>query len=632
MTGFVVEGFDWLHKDPQDTSTALLREISHQLSGSTNVVPSTQPPFAPSCAVITINALWFISLTLSLMAALTTILIQQWVRRYNDFPSSIDPEHKACLRQRRYEALNIWLVPQIISSLSVLLQVSLFLFLAGVVTLVWTLNTTVAIVTSFITALFSVGFLLTAILPLVDADCPYKSPLAWATYIVVSQLSTLPSRFICLVTRRHQLYKKPRKIWVEYEHDARADHRVRAVVWTLQMLRPSAPEVIKALIQVINPDCICESYLKWLSCVVDMPLDTVRRFFSRGEAWNLYDRLKHQDKQLFTAALRIACHEQRQRWPKDSPEFYWSNRGDFLGLLLALTPRTGEWLSPHIWGPSFCKIATDWPPPPGSIHDTQMLQYFLSDQLFEYVSSLERMNAPEAQEQVRAVSRALTRWNRIMFSEEHPVEGYAAMNALARTCLAGYRSMILSANLHDVASMKATFEPMCTSTTSHHLSILVERGFTIPATPFHLRASILEPFWMPHGEQLRQNMVQELDAMLLNTDPQLQPGESPAQSYTSHHFVREKVIELIDRFTALTLHQWGGWGIMLPQVAELATRRDSSTESLETLIAEHCRSKSPMHLLQYALTREPPFPALEQLANHPVVSNSGSLSDATTDR
>lgn len=194
VTGFTLESYTWLLKEPEDQSVELLTHISKQLSSfiitpallnSTAGPPPVTSRYSPSAATITMNALWFLSLTLSLTAAATVILVQQWLRHYLNIPVATS-EKKASLRQHRFGELNRWFVQQIISILSVSLQIALFLFLTGVTTLVWTLNTAVATVASSMFAVSAIGFMMATVMPFMHYSCPYRSPFAWLAYLVVS--------------------------------------------------------------------------------------------------------------------------------------------------------------------------------------------------------------------------------------------------------------------------------------------------------------------------------------------------------------------------------------------------------------------------------------------------------------
>lgn len=197
VTAFSVESYSWLKQDPADRSLEVLERISLQLSSpsaNTVLVNSTAPAISSSqfearAVDVAINALWFLSLTLALMASLFAILAQQWIRQYADL-SAISGSERARIRQIRFESLDRWFVPQIILCLAVLLQASLFIFFAGLITLLWTANSLVAIAVTSTVALFLVIFLATTVIPIFIANCPYKSPLAWGfrvlAYLTVS--------------------------------------------------------------------------------------------------------------------------------------------------------------------------------------------------------------------------------------------------------------------------------------------------------------------------------------------------------------------------------------------------------------------------------------------------------------
>lgn len=187
MTAFSVEAYTWLQQDPADRSVEILERISSQLSSFSTTpvfINSTVPAisnshFEAKTADIAINILWFLSLTLALMASLFAILAQQWIRHYGDMPLATGHQ-RAYMRQDRYDALDQWFIPQIIMGLAVLLQAALFLFFSGLIVLLWTVNPTVAITNTSVVAVFLAVFLVTAIIPTFRTDCPYKSPLAWA--------------------------------------------------------------------------------------------------------------------------------------------------------------------------------------------------------------------------------------------------------------------------------------------------------------------------------------------------------------------------------------------------------------------------------------------------------------------
>ncbi len=183
---FTTQSFQSLEEDPSGTSTQLLAQISQQLSSFTAVgsfLNSTTPaisqgilPFTASIAAVQINTLWVVSLALSLVAAIFAIAVKHWIRRV---PVSQHMSERDCvrLRQFRYIGLNDWQVPTIIAFLPLLLQLAVILFLIGLIILLWSLNQGVALAFTIVAAISFSFFLITALIPAIISNCPYKSPL-----------------------------------------------------------------------------------------------------------------------------------------------------------------------------------------------------------------------------------------------------------------------------------------------------------------------------------------------------------------------------------------------------------------------------------------------------------------------
>ncbi|KAF8874934.1 hypothetical protein BD779DRAFT_1404884, partial [Infundibulicybe gibba] len=79
---------------------------------------------------VRINALWFLSLTSSLTAALVGILCKQWLRNYHQ-DTSKPPKEALAIRQLRYDSLLQCGIMDILSALPVLLGLGLILFFVG---------------------------------------------------------------------------------------------------------------------------------------------------------------------------------------------------------------------------------------------------------------------------------------------------------------------------------------------------------------------------------------------------------------------------------------------------------------------------------------------------------------------
>ena len=123
---------------------------------------------------------------------LVGILCLQWLREFQrDAP--LPHIEAVALRQMRYEGLRKWYVPEILSILPLLLQLSLVLFFIGLLDLLWSLNTLVAACVSAAVGMVMLFLIATTALPALQPaltrdrhlrvpQCPYKSPQSWHFY------------------------------------------------------------------------------------------------------------------------------------------------------------------------------------------------------------------------------------------------------------------------------------------------------------------------------------------------------------------------------------------------------------------------------------------------------------------
>ncbi|KAE9408018.1 hypothetical protein BT96DRAFT_758127, partial [Gymnopus androsaceus JB14] len=77
-----------------------------------------------------ITGIWVFSLSLSLIVALASVLVKQWLYHYLSLPSGTSGE-RSRLRHYRYIGFQRWHVLTIIGSLPVIMHLSLALFFAG---------------------------------------------------------------------------------------------------------------------------------------------------------------------------------------------------------------------------------------------------------------------------------------------------------------------------------------------------------------------------------------------------------------------------------------------------------------------------------------------------------------------
>ena len=125
---------------------------------------------------MTVNLLWILSLTLSLLTAFFAIAVQQWLRAL-PLPQHLSIEDSLFLRQRRNKSFIIWQVPNIITLLPVMLQAAVVMFLVGLYHLLRILSHPIMLAFTIICGTAFVLYSISLFLPLIWRTCPYKSPL-----------------------------------------------------------------------------------------------------------------------------------------------------------------------------------------------------------------------------------------------------------------------------------------------------------------------------------------------------------------------------------------------------------------------------------------------------------------------
>ena len=185
MAQFISSSFQSLQKDPNAITQSLLSQISQQLPGSPNSNTTTAGPsvnansFSPPASAVFVNAVWIVSLVLSLTCALMATLLQQWARRYLQLTQRNHPPHvRAHIREYFALGADRFRISALVEALPALLLISVLFFFSGLVVYAFRANNIVASITLAITAFCIVWYLALSLAPLAFHDCPYQTPLS----------------------------------------------------------------------------------------------------------------------------------------------------------------------------------------------------------------------------------------------------------------------------------------------------------------------------------------------------------------------------------------------------------------------------------------------------------------------
>jgi hypothetical protein len=193
-----------LQQNPQDTSNFYLANI-YQATINPNALsslPTSPPSFTPPNFAIWVNALWFLSLVISITCALLATLLQQWARRYLKVTQPrYSPHKRARIRAFFAEGVDKFLLPWAVEALPTMLHLSLFLFFAGLAVFLWNVNLTIfKLVLSWVglcTALYGC----ITFIPVFRHDSPYHTPLSLPAWHFVTGISYLTFRALLKLPR-----------------------------------------------------------------------------------------------------------------------------------------------------------------------------------------------------------------------------------------------------------------------------------------------------------------------------------------------------------------------------------------------------------------------------------------------
>jgi len=216
--------------------------------------------FTPAAHNIHANVLYFVSLTLALSVSSVCILGKQWIREYQK-DLSVSPCDAVRVRQVRFDSLEAWNVPKIMTSLPVILLIALMLFFTGLLVQLWNLgDKSAATVVSIIVGFTVLLVITTTVVPAWvstkhsrSAFAPFRSPQSWIFFYVFRRVQHWYHQD-SFWQDHHPILSS----WAEFdrhflkiESNQWFDHKIssvhRALRWVFEVLRNSN-EIEKSLL------------------------------------------------------------------------------------------------------------------------------------------------------------------------------------------------------------------------------------------------------------------------------------------------------------------------------------------------------------------------------------------------
>ena len=152
-----------------------------QMMRNSSLGPYVPADFSPPDHIVVVNALFYASLGIMILAAFIAMLIKSWVHEFDRGLRAMSlPERRAKTHEFRYLGMEHWRLPEMVAILPSLIQVSLLLFAIGLVLFLFYISIPSFGVT---TAIFGIGVLYYAITTSVSvfvASSPFHSPVSRA--------------------------------------------------------------------------------------------------------------------------------------------------------------------------------------------------------------------------------------------------------------------------------------------------------------------------------------------------------------------------------------------------------------------------------------------------------------------
>jgi len=178
ISAFLIELLGRLEPDPMDIIQGVLIHQTQMMRNS-SLGPYVPPVFSPPEHIVIVNALFYASLGVMLLAAFIAMLIKSWVREFDRGLGAMSlPEQRAKTREFRYPGMKRWKLPEMVGILPLLIQISLLLFSIGLILFLFHISTPSFRVT---TAIFGIGVLYYAVTTSISVfvtSSPFHSPLS----------------------------------------------------------------------------------------------------------------------------------------------------------------------------------------------------------------------------------------------------------------------------------------------------------------------------------------------------------------------------------------------------------------------------------------------------------------------
>lgn len=174
LTAFIIVSMSLLREDTAEVTRDILLTITKQLANQSTPAYE-RPSFEAPPHAVRVNVFFFMSIILSLAAALGAVLALQWVGKYDFRLNPSSPKDRALQRHFRFVGIENWKMAEIIAFLPIFLFLSLFLFLVGLADWLFHIHKAVAVVVMVGLAIAVIFYVSTTIIAIRYIEAPFRT-------------------------------------------------------------------------------------------------------------------------------------------------------------------------------------------------------------------------------------------------------------------------------------------------------------------------------------------------------------------------------------------------------------------------------------------------------------------------
>ena len=178
LSAFLIELLGRLEQGPMDIIKDVLI-YQTQMMRNSSLGPYVPPDFSPPEHIVVVNALFYASLGVMILAAFIAMLIKSWVREFGRGLRAMSlPEQRAKTREFRYLGMERWKLSEMVGILPLLIQISLLLFSIGLVLFLFHISKPLFGVTAGIFGIGTLYYGITMSISVFVTSSPFHSPLS----------------------------------------------------------------------------------------------------------------------------------------------------------------------------------------------------------------------------------------------------------------------------------------------------------------------------------------------------------------------------------------------------------------------------------------------------------------------